>query len=192
MVENEQAPIMTAADYLPEQWFVHLGYSKPAAAFNVLRESILGRERFDVALRSFAREWQFKRPQPADFFRAMENASGTDLDWFWRGWFFATGAVDMSIGSVQESAPDGLPRGRHLYTVEVINHGRVVMPIILAVTYLDGSTSRLQIPAQVWRHDTRRAMKTLITDKQIAQVQLDPGGESFDATPDNNTWRSNQ
>jgi aminopeptidase N len=69
---------------------------------NILRETILGRELFDYAFREYAQRWKFKRPTPADFFRTMEDASGTDLDWFWRGWFYTTDPVDISIDGISE------------------------------------------------------------------------------------------
>ena len=75
-------------------------YGKPSAAYHLLRDTIIGRERFDFALREYARRWRFKRPTPADFFRTMEEASGTDLDWFWRGWFYTTDHVDISLDTV--------------------------------------------------------------------------------------------
>jgi aminopeptidase N len=77
-------------------------YAKPATALNILRETVLGRELFDFAFREYAQRWKFKRPTPADFFRTMEDASGTDLDWFWRGWFYTTDAVDVSVDGISE------------------------------------------------------------------------------------------
>jgi len=77
-------------------------YAKPATALNVLRETVLGRELFDFAFREYGRRWKFKRPTPADLFRTMEDASGTDLDWFWRGWFYTTDAVDVSVDGISE------------------------------------------------------------------------------------------
>ncbi|MEZ4721167.1 MAG: hypothetical protein R2813_04740 [Flavobacteriales bacterium] len=74
---------------------------KPAAALNILRETILGRELFDFAFKTYAERWAYKHPTPADFFRTMEDASGVDLDWFWRGWFFTTEPVDISIDEVK-------------------------------------------------------------------------------------------
>jgi hypothetical protein len=76
-------------------------YTKPATGLNMLRETIMGRELFDYAFREYARRWAFKHPEPADFFRTMEDASGEDLDWFWRGWFFGTDPVDLAIDSVK-------------------------------------------------------------------------------------------
>lgn len=96
---GNQRPIMTGSDELLQ--FGNNGYSKPAAALNILRETVLGRERFDFAFREYSRRWKFKRPTPADFFRTMEDAAGTDLDWFWRGWFFSTDHVDVAIDKVE-------------------------------------------------------------------------------------------
>ena len=82
--------------------FGNNAYAKPATALNILRETILGRELFDYAFKEYAQRWKFKRPTPADFFRTMEDASGTDLDWFWRGWFYTTDPVDISIDGISE------------------------------------------------------------------------------------------
>lgn len=76
-------------------------YAKPATALNILRETIMGRELFDYAFKEYARRWAFKQPYPADFFRTMEDASGVDLDWFWRGWFYTNDHVDLSISDVK-------------------------------------------------------------------------------------------
>jgi hypothetical protein len=100
MRSKNQVPIMTNSESLLQ--FGANAYAKPAAALTVLRESVLGRELFDFAFREYARRWKFKRPTPADFFRTMEDASGTDLDWFWRGWFYTTDAVDVSVDGITE------------------------------------------------------------------------------------------
>jgi hypothetical protein len=100
MKSENQVPIMTNSESLLQ--FGPNAYAKPATALNVLRETVLGRELFDYAFREYARRWMFKRPMPADFFRTMEDASGVDLDWFWRGWFYSTDHVDLAIDSVQQ------------------------------------------------------------------------------------------
>lgn len=96
----DQVPIMTNSESILQ--FGPNAYHKPATALNILRETILGRELFDYAFREYARRWKFKRPMPADFFRTMEDASGIDLDWFWRGWFYTTEHVDLAIVGVTE------------------------------------------------------------------------------------------
>jgi hypothetical protein len=99
MSSTAQVPVMTNSESLLQ--FGNNAYAKPATALNVLRETILGRELFDFAFREYARRWKFRRPMPADFFRTMEDASGIDLDWFWRGWFYTTDHVDISIEGVR-------------------------------------------------------------------------------------------
>jgi len=100
MRSKNQVPVMTNSESLLQ--FGANAYGKPAAALTVLRETVLGRELFDYAFREYAQRWKFKRPTPADFFRTMEDASGTDLDWFWRGWFYTTDAVDVSVDGITE------------------------------------------------------------------------------------------
>lgn len=94
-------PIMTASDNIYYNNFGYNGYGKPAAALNLLRESIMGEELFDYAFKEYANRWKFKHPTPADFFRTMEDASAVDLDWFWKAWFFGTDYVDISIDNVE-------------------------------------------------------------------------------------------
>jgi hypothetical protein len=100
MRSTNQVPIMTNSESIAALGFN--AYAKPTAALIVLRETVLGRELFDFAFREYAQRWKFKRPTPSDFFRTMEDASGTDLDWFWRGWFYTTDHVDVSIDNISE------------------------------------------------------------------------------------------
>jgi len=92
-------PIMTNGENLVD--FGNNGYTKPAAGLNILRETIMGRESFDFAFSEYCKRWAFKSPTPADFFRSMEDASGMDLDWFWRGWFYSIDATDISLDSIK-------------------------------------------------------------------------------------------
>ena len=98
--QSNLSPIMTDSDNVRQ--YGPNCYSKPATALNILRETIMGRELFDYAFQQYAQRWQFKHPTPADFFRTMEDASGVDLDWFWRGWFYTTGYCDIAIKNVEE------------------------------------------------------------------------------------------
>ena len=97
--KNELEPIMTNSENIIN--FGPNAYGKPATALNILRETIMGRELFDYAFKEYAKRWAFKHPTPADFFRTMEDASAVDLDWFWRGWFYGTDAVDISLDAVK-------------------------------------------------------------------------------------------
>ena len=99
-------PIMTNSESIPQ--FGNNAYGKPATALNILRETVMGRELFDFAFKEYANRWKFKHPSPADLFRTMEDASGVDLDWFWRGWFYTNDHVDVSISSVSYSKAGAL------------------------------------------------------------------------------------
>ena len=96
--KNKLEPIMTNSENIV--YFGPNAYTKPASALNILRETIMGRELFDYAFKEYCRRWMFRHPSPADFFRTMEDASGVDLDWFWRGWFYSIDAVDISLDTV--------------------------------------------------------------------------------------------
>ncbi|WP_273447523.1 M1 family metallopeptidase [Neolewinella agarilytica] len=93
------SPIMTNSESIWQ--FGNNAYGKPATGLNILRETIMGREQFDYAFKKYANRWKFKHPAPADLFRTMEDASGIDLDWFWRGWFFTTDHTDIALSSVE-------------------------------------------------------------------------------------------
>ena len=111
--KDQLEPTMTNSENIVR--FGPNAYSKPATALNILRETIMGRELFDYAFKEYARRWAFKHPTPADLFRTMEDASGEDLDWFWRGWFYSTDACDISLDSVKVARPDfkgKIPGGR--------------------------------------------------------------------------------
>jgi hypothetical protein len=92
------SPIMTNSESIWQ--FGNNAYGKPATALNILRETVMGRELFDYAFKTYCERWVFKHPTPADFFRTMEDASAVDLDWFWRAWFFTTDHVDISLDEV--------------------------------------------------------------------------------------------
>lgn len=261
MTSPNQTPIMTQSDsiigYGPN------AYTKPSVALHILRETVMGRELFDFAFREYAQRWKFKRPYPADFFRTMEDASSKDLDWFWRGWFYTTDHVDISIDgvtharintgdpeienqfkrekSVKENAyiaemrnnaagmkrrVDDYPElldfynenddyivthkqakayegklkglkdwekellkfGHELYFIDFTNHGGLVMPLVLQVTYEDGSTEDVRVAAEIWRTNHKNVTKLLVRDKKIVSVKLDPYNEIADADKSNNMW----
>jgi Peptidase family M1 domain len=101
MKGNNERPVMTAADHVSLNEIGNNAYQKPAAALYILRETVMGPELFDRAFKEYATRWMYKHPKPADFFRTMEDASGVDLDWFWRGWFFSTDHVNIAIDEVK-------------------------------------------------------------------------------------------
>jgi len=265
MRSQNQVPVMTQSDSV-----LNLGanaYAKPATAINILRETIMGRELFDFAFKEYSRLWRFKRPTPSDFFRTMEEASGIDLDWFWRGWFYTTDHVDIALNRVYEMRLDtenpdiDYPRQRDIekslppsvliernresgmqtwvernpdvrdfyddndqftvtnkernsynsfldgledweravldravsedqsyYILEFANEGGLVMPIILELTYADGSKEEMRLPAEIWRRSPHAVKKLLVTDKQLASILVDPMQETADVDIENNYY----
>ncbi len=265
MRSQNQVPIMTQSDSV-----LNIGpnaYSKPAVALNILRETIMGRDLFDFAFKQYANLWMFKRPTPADFFRTMEEASGVDLDWFWRGWFYSTDHVDISLDRiyemrldtenpdidnarsrdawndkpsslfVQRNAEQGMrtwaernpdvsdfhddndmftvtnkernsynsflkglddweraaleraiEEDKNYYVLEFSNLGGLVMPIILGLTYADGSTEEIRLPAEIWRRNAKMVRKLIVTDKDIQEVIVDPHWETADVDIENNYY----
>ncbi|KFF73547.1 aminopeptidase [Chryseobacterium sp. P1-3] len=102
--KDQLEPIMSNSENIVQ--YGPNAYSKPATGLNILRETIMGRELFDKAFKTYSKRWAFKHPEPADLFRTMEDASGEDLDWFWRGWFYGTDPVDIAIDKVTVATPD--------------------------------------------------------------------------------------
>ncbi len=265
MKGQTQVPIMTQSDSILR--FGPNAYTKPAVALNILRETILGRELFDFAFKEYARRWMFKRPTPSDFFRTMEEASGVDLDWFFRGWFYTTDHVDVSLDKIyklrmdtknpdidygrlrdaENQKPEALFNKRYVaegrktwlelnedvrdfydendrftvtnkernkynkflkglkpwerkvfdraisedknyYVLEFSNKGGLVMPIILGLTFADGSFEKMYIPAEIWRRSPDAVKKMLVLDKELKSVVVDPDWETADVDVENNIY----
>ncbi|QDT25672.1 M1 family metallopeptidase [Gimesia panareensis] len=259
MKSGYQVPIMTNSESILQ--FGNNAYGKPATALNVLRETVLGRELFDYAFKEYSRRWMFKRPTPADFFRTMEDASGVDLDWFWRGWFYTTDHTDLAIENVRQyqletgdpyvdkvrrkkrrdEEPESLSEIRnkklpkrtdkfpelkdfyneydeldvtdadrkkfedhlkkldpqekkmletqkYFYLVDLKNHGGLVMPVILKLTFDDDSTRMLRIPAEIWRYNNQSVSKLILTEKPLKSLALDPHRETADTQLSNNEF----
>ena len=172
-------PIATYPDRLRREGLGFLAYRKPAAGLILLREQILGPERFDMAFRAYADRWAFKHPQPADFFRTIEDVSGEDLDWFWRGWFFSQGVLDQAVAAV-ESAEE-----QTRITLE--NRGGLVMPAELEIRYATGTTERRRIPVEAWTTSDRH-VEVIEGKRPLAEVRLDPDAVLPDVNRHNDRW----
>jgi hypothetical protein len=188
---NDQAPtaqpIMTYANrYRTDGNLGALAYIKPGIGLNVLRNKILGPEVFDSAFREYTRRWAFKHPQPADFFRTIEDVSGRDLDWFWRGWFFTTSALDQSVESVNQKPGQN---GSTDVTVVIRNVGQQVMPVELQLTFADGSTRLYKYPVEIWYKGDRYTAE-ISTDKAVTAATVNPDGGFPDVVPQNNGWKA--
>lgn len=193
MRDDRQVPIMTESDLIQVN-FGNNGYAKPAAGLVMLRDQILGPEVFDEAFRAFSEEWAFKHPQPADFFRAMEEAAGENLGWFWRGWFYTTYANDQALASVTVQSADSLigstSRGSDYYRIEISNEGQLLLPVQLEVTYDDGTTEFMSLPADIWRNNELTFRKGFFTNKKVVKVELDPNEVLADINRENNVWEA--
>ncbi len=174
-------PIMTAADQLDGMQLGMLQYMKTGAGLFLLRERILGPERFDFAFRTYIRRWAFKSPQPADFFRTMEDAAGADLAWFWRGWFVEGANLDQAVDEVRQ------PKGRAPGMVTFTNRERMVMPLDFLVTFADETTETQSLPVQVW-FTSDRVQRRIATKKEIVRVEIDPKKVLPDISRANNRW----
>jgi len=267
MKSSTQVPIMTQSDSVLR--LGPNGYTKPAVALNILRETILGRELFDFAFKEYANRWKYKRPTPSDFFRTMEEASGVDLDWFWRGWFYSTDHVDISLDKISKlrldtKNPDidfdrlrqeeldkplsktdernkaegkelwvdtfsditdfydendrftvtnkernsykkfldklkpwerktlerAVKEDKNYYVLDFSNKGGLVMPIILELTFADGTKEDQYIPAEIWRRTSKAVSKLIVTDKDkmLTSVTVDPRWETADVNVNNNHY----
>jgi len=193
MLDANQVPIMTESDLIQNN-FGNNGYAKPAAGLVMLREEILGPDVFDDAFREYSSRWAFKHPQPADFFRSMEEAAGENLNWFWRGWFYTTYANDQKLAAVTEQSADSLlgtsENGAHYYRIKVENEGQLLMPVQIRVTYDDGSTDFMDIPADVWRSNELTFTKGFFSDKKVTKVELDPDAVFADVDMEDNVWNA--
>jgi hypothetical protein len=136
-------------------------YQKPALMLQILRNEVLGKERFNHAFRQYIRAWAYKHPTPADFFRIMRDASGMDLDWFWRDWIYTTARLDQAVDSIGAEK------------IFLSNRGSMTLPLEMELTYQDGSTERVKLPVEMWNLGTRFAYR-IKSGKAVTRIVVDP------------------
>ena len=156
-------------------------YRKPSLMLKILREEILGPARFDAAFRDYTRTWAYRHPTPADFFRIMADASGMRLDWFWRDWVFTTARLDQAIEGIEARDDGGM-------SVVLANHGTMVLPAELELTFADGSTETVKLPVEMWNLRTRFSYR-VPAGRTVVAARLDPRGVYPDTDRANNDWR---
>lgn len=162
-------------------------YSKPSWGLNILRDQVLGKDRFDYAFRQYIKNWAYKHPTPFDFFRAMENAAGEDLSWFWRSWWLNNWKMDQGIESVKPVMEGGKLVA---YNIKVVNNDRMPMPIILGITTKSGKTDSVKLAVDVWMKGDNWTVRYPTTE-ELSSVELDPHNVLPDSNPDNDKWTSN-
>ncbi|MCP9221660.1 M1 family metallopeptidase [Erythrobacter sp. LQ02-29] len=177
--DADAPPILARTDTIVEKYRHPLTYFKTALGLVLLREEILGPERFDPAFRRYIDAWAYKHPKPADFFRAMESGAGEDLSYFWRGWFANNWALDLGVDAI-EAGPDGAT------TITVGSHDRLVMPATLRVAYADGSQEDIRLPADSWIRNSATAV-TIPAGKTLVSATIDPDHKLPDANRANDT-----
>ncbi|MES2650370.1 MAG: M1 family metallopeptidase [Bacteroidota bacterium] len=176
--------MMLIPDGMTERNIGYNLYSKPGFALTLLRDQILGKDRFDYAFKEYIKNWAYKHPTPFDFFRSIENGAGEDLSWFWRSWFLNSWKNDQGLGEVKPVLVDGKISG---YTIQVKNLEKMPMPIILQIKTKSGKTSTVRVPVDVWMKNTSWLVRYPTTE-EIVEVTIDPDKLLPDGNPDNNKW----
>lgn len=159
-------------------------YYKPSWGLKILREQVLGADRFDYAFQNYIKHWAFKHPTPFDFFRSMDNGAGEDLSWFWRGWFLESWKMDQAITSVAPAKKNGVSDG---YNIVVANLEKMPMPVILQITTASGKKDIVKLPVDVWMRNSSWIVHYPTTE-EVVSVVLDPDKVLPDVNPDNNSW----
>ena len=183
MTDPDVEPIITPADVLQPEWRHPIHYYKPALGLELLREYILGPERFDSAFRAYARRWAFKHPKPYDFFRTIEDVAGEDLRWFWKGWFANSWQIDQAVTDV--TYVDGMPAKGALITIE--NRRQLPMPVELRVVEEDGAEGRKRLPVEIWQRGGTWTVR-YDSDARLDSVIVDPDHQLPDVSLENNVW----
>ncbi len=177
LADPDAPPILSRADTVTEKYRHPVTYFKSALGLTLLREQILGPERFDPAFRRFIAAWAYKHPKPADFFRAMESEAGEDLSYWWRGWYANNWQMDLAVAGI-EAGPGGAT------AVRVEARDRLVMPVTLRVGYADGHSVDIKLPAETWIRQASVAVG--VPAGRVVRAELDPDHRLPDRDRSNN------
>ncbi|XHR92293.1 hypothetical protein ACFJIV_18220 [Mucilaginibacter sp. UC70_90] len=148
----------------------------------MLREQILGKDRFDYAFKNYINQWAYKHPQPDDFFRSMENGAGEDLSWFWKGWFYNNWLIDIALIDAKYAGKDA-SKG---ITIKAVNKEQLPMPFTVEVKFKDGSKKRFYLPVETWLQSGQITC-TLPTTQEAESVTIDPDNALPDLNRGNNS-----
>ncbi len=176
-------PVMTAADNIPASALGAIAYRKPAVLLLTLRNEIVGPELFDAAFREYIRRWAFKHPTPGDFFRTIENSTGHDLSWYWRGFWYTTDLLDVGIDSVTQRQQVG----QNLAVVSLHRATSIVFPVRLRLKYVNGTTSDFNLPANIWANGDRFDA-VFAVPAQVVGARLWPDPSVPDWNHSNDSW----
>jgi Peptidase family M1 domain len=171
--------VMSTPDAMKETNIGMMLYYKPAYALTILRNNILGVDRFDYAFREYIKRWAFKHPTPWDFFRTMDNASGENLDWFWKSWFIENYKLDQSIKEVK-SDDNGT-------TITIENLDKMAMPVMLAYETISGVKGTMNLPVEIWNNTSTFKVKLPVSEV-VKTVTIDAEKLFPDMNFGNNKW----
>jgi hypothetical protein len=181
---NEKDPLMTRPEVMSEGGMY---YYKTALALNILRNVVLGADRFDFAFRTYIKRWAYKHPQPDDFFRTMNDATGEDLDWFWKEWFFTTWNIDQGVKGVKYINDD--PSAGSLITIE--NLKEMALPVTIRVTEQNGKAQLIKLPVEIWQRGAEWTFRCR-TSSKIKEIMIDPENQLPDTDRSNNIYKEEQ
>jgi len=184
-VNDRLEPIYTSPDNLKERNLGVLAYYKPSTGLVLLREQILGPERFDEAFTAYINRWAYKHPTPDDFFRTMENVAGEDLRWFWRSWFINSWKLDQAVTSVKYVKND--PTQGAIITIA--NLEQMPMPVVVELKTKSGNVTRKTLPVEIWKRNVSWEFK-VDTTEELDKVVIDPDFVLPDVNSSNNKWRA--
>jgi aminopeptidase N len=185
LLKDSTAPSMMArADMLTEKYRHPLVYFKPAFGLVLLREVVLGKDRFDYAFKKYIERWAYKHPSPDDFFRTMDNESGEDLSWFWKEWFYNNWQLDLAVQSVSYSWGDT----KNGVDITIANLQKMAMPFTLEIILKDGSKESWQLPVETWLQGYLQTVH-FSTTQQVQSVIIDPENLLPDSDRTNNVWK---
>jgi hypothetical protein len=181
-LSGREEPIMTPADRIQGNLSV-TAYTKPGLGLILLRDHIIGRERFDPAFREYIRRWAYKHPTPADFFRTIEDGVGEDLSWFWWSWFYTTAQLDQAVDSVRTVDSAGVVSRVYL------RRGPMPMPVELDLRMEDGTARHLSLPVEIWYAGTQYTV-LVPGPKRVVGATIDSRNFYPDVRRENNSWLS--
>lgn len=183
LMDPDAPPLLTRADDIQEKYRHPVTYFKSAYGLVLLREQIIGPERFDPAFRKYIATWAYKHPSPSDFFRFMDSETGEDLGWFWRGWYQHNWKLDLAVQNVAPIDGDW----RKGAQVTVANLDQLVMPSTLEVVYADGSKQDIRVPVETWMQHHSYVIR-VAGDKPVKSATIDPQHAIPDVDRSNNTF----
>jgi len=183
--KNSKDPLMTPPEAIGLNDYGQY-YVKTALGLKMLRNVVLGADRFDYAFNQYIKNWALKHPTPYDFFRAMNNAAGEDLNWFWKEWFFTTWKLDQAIGSVKYEDNDAANGA----FITIVNKEKMAMPVDLKITLSNGKSEIIQLPVNIWQRGGLWTFK-YPSKLPLKSIVIDPNGELPDSDLRNNEWKRN-